>query len=198
MAVVETPDRIMTTGGSSFGEGGNSMWMLIMFVFLFLFRGREGFGEGGVHHGDGGYNGGNYKRYDADFDYLKRGQCEDIKEDIKARYEAKIAELECCCKTNANIDGVRCEVKEQGGLTRATMIDLELKETIERQKEKIIALEMRLNRDETLAGVARIVDEKLSFAFRGRGDCGCHDFPVRAKVEPIHYVPECNDERHAG
>jgi hypothetical protein len=160
MAMVETPDRIMTTGG--WDNGGSGMWILLL-AFLFMFRG--GFGGDGYGKG-GGYDGGcgtNYKRYDADFDYLKRDNWDLQKEGLIGRYEARIAQLECCCKTNDNIKDVRCEVKEQGEKTRALMIELEQKELIERQRERITALEVRASED-------RIVDRLVARGFNRHCD----------------------------
>jgi len=151
MAVVETPDRIMTTGG--WGDNGGGGWMMLMFMFLFLFRGRDGFGGGG--EGCGEWGGGRYTRYDADFREQRYESYSNSKEAIRERYEAMLRQQECCCKTNGNIDSVRCEVKEQGELTRALMKELELKEQLCRKDEKIIELSQWKNRDEIIDGVVR-------------------------------------------
>ena len=200
MAMVETPDRIMTTGGWGDNGGGSAIW-LILFAFLFMFRGRDGFGEGrdGGHHGGGdygGYDGGIFRRNDANFEYLKRDNWDIQKEQLKASYEDRIKDLECCCKTNGNIDSVRCEVKEQGEKTRCLMVELEQKEALQRLTEKNAALEARLGRDEILHGVNRLLDERLGRHEGHRGDCDC-GFHVRGRVEPIRYVPECDKEEHS-
>jgi len=205
MAMVETPDRIMTTGGWGDNGGGSMIW-IILFAFLFMFRGGGfgGCGDGhrdGGYRGDDGYGGGNYKRYDADFDYLKRDNMQIEKEQIRASYEAKIAELECCCKTNANIDSVRCEVKEQGCLTRQQNLDLENREIIRSLTAENNALRQEASEARIIAGVDRKFDERFDRLARsnhghygyghGGGHCG---FPVMAAVEPIRYVPEVRDD----
>jgi len=160
--MVETPDRIMTTGG--WDSGGSGMWILLL-AFLFMFRGG---GFGGDGHRDGNHGGGcgdNYKRYDADFRELRRDDWELQKEGLIGRYESRIANLECCCKTNGNIGEVKCEVKEQGEKTRALMIELELKEALARKDAEIAAMGLKLNRIET-------VNETVA-ALRGHG---CYPF----------------------
>jgi len=160
MAMVEKPDLIMTTGGygggGDCGWGGNGMWILLL-AFLFMFRGRDGFGGGGHDGGGYGYGGGcsdPYRRYDADFNYLKRDNWDLQKEGLVGRYEARIADLECCCKTNANIEGIRCEVKDQGEKTRCLMENLQKETVMEAMRAKISALE-------TAGSEARIINGVL-------------------------------------
>jgi len=92
MAMVDVSDNIGGGGFGGWGGGSNGMWILLL-AFLFMFRG----GFGGEHRGghDGGY-GENYKRYDADFDYLKRDNWDLQKEGLVRGYQAEIAQLKCC------------------------------------------------------------------------------------------------------
>ena len=160
MATVETPDRIMTTGWDS---GGGSMIWIILFAFLFMFRG-GGFGRDGEGHG-GGYGNDRYTRYDADFREGREERYFTAMNAQKERYEQMLRDKDCCCETNANIKQVDCDVKSEGAATRSLMVELEQKELIARQQEKILALEIKLNRretvDETLAGVSRMLDARF-------------------------------------
>jgi hypothetical protein len=196
MAVVETPDRIMTTGGWG-GENGG-MGMLFMFALLFLFRGGGAWGGGDGYHNGGGYRGGhdgsgcgtNYKRYDADFDYLKRDNWDLQKENLTRGFQQQLAQQECCCKTNENINAVRCEIKDQGLETRGLMVALQKDATI-------AALQAENARLNALAGEDRIVHRLASMYGNGHhnGDrCG---FPLRGFVEPIRFSADRDDDcRH--
>jgi len=193
MAVVETPDRIMTTGGWGDNSGGGAMWMLMMFAFLFLFRGRDGFG------GDGGYGRGDdvYKRHDAEFGALNRNNWDLQKETLNSSWASRLQNEQCCCTTNQNIKDVGCEVKQQGELTRAFEATLVKDQTIAAQAAKIAELEA----DKNCLKTARLVREELRNEGYGHGGygngCAPHFVrPVMAYDQPIRYAPTCGcDDR---
>jgi len=187
MAVVETPDRIMTTG---MGDGNGSMWMLMMFAFLFLFRGR---GEGGF--GGDGYGRGDdvYKRHDAEFGALNRNNWDLQKETLNTSWAARLQQEQCCCATNQNIKDVGCEVKQQGEMTRAFEATLVKDQTIAAQAAKIAELEA----DRNCLKTARLVKEELRNESYGHNNCAPHFYrPVMAYDQPIRYAPICDrDDR---
>jgi hypothetical protein len=182
MAVVETPDRIMTTG---MGDGNGSMWMLMMFAFLFLFRGRDGFGGGD------GYGGGDvYKRHDAEFGALNRSNFDLQKETLNTSWASRLQNEQLGFYTNQNIKDVSCEVAKQGELTRAHETSLVKDQTI----AALTAQLAEAKANENCLKTARLVKEELRNDGYGHGgNCAPHFYrPVMAYDQPIRYAPTCN------
>jgi len=187
MAMVTEPNLIMSDN-NGWGGGGGGIWILLL-AFLFMFRG----GNWGGGYGDGREGRGccddHYKRHDAEFAALNRNEWDLQKEGIVGRYEARIADLECCCKTNGNIEKVSCAVVEQGEKTRALMVELEQRQTIAAMQAKIAELEAIKFSDRT----AGIVLEKL-----GNWHCNPSHPPIPVPSYQVANPFCCGDDFRRG
>ena len=157
MALVETPDRIMSTGGD-WGGGGNGMWILLL-AFLFMFRGgfghggHDGYRDGGHRYADGAGCHDNYKRYDAQFHELRMENLGMQKTMMQENFHSQLRAQECCCQTQAGLAAIRAEVAQQGAETRCEMRTINNETIIANQAARIASLEREANREATIAGV---------------------------------------------
>jgi len=160
MAMVETPDRIMTTGG--WDNGGSGMWILLL-AFLFMFRGG---GFGGC--GDGGYGGGYdaYKRSDAEYAALNRNDFDMQKEYLNQSWASRLQAEKCCCDQLQATAAVKCAVETEAEKTRALMVTLQKDATITAQANEICGLKAKISED-------RIVERLAGLGFRRERERFC-------------------------